>query len=447
MMIDEARIRHLNRNERQSGRYVLYWMQASQRTVFNHALEYAVELSNELKQPLVVCFGLTDRFPEANGRHYQFMLQGLREVKASLNDRGIGMVIRAQPPDEVTLSLSGEASLVVCDRGYLRIQREWRDRVAGRIECPLIEVETDAVVPVDLVSGKEEYSAATLRRKILPLLPRFIQPVESATPHIDSTRMVFEGIDIEILESVLSSLGVDRSVMPVEGAVGGMNRADILLSDFIEHRLERYEDTKNDPNEDGCSGLSPYLHFGQISPVHITLKLEGMHGAGAEAFLEELIVRRELSFNFVRFNRQYDAFSGLPAWAIKTLSEHRFDSREYLYRRDELERGGTHDRYWNAAQKQMVATGAMHGYMRMYWGKKLLEWSESPEIAYATALYLNNKYSLDGRDPNSFAGVAWCFGKHDRPWARRPVFGNIRYMNANGLKRRFDIERYAEKYG
>ncbi|NLE09020.1 MAG: deoxyribodipyrimidine photolyase [Dehalococcoidales bacterium] len=446
-MIDEARIRHLNRNERQSGRYVLYWMQASQRTVFNHALEYAVELSNELKQPLVVCFGLTDRFPEANGRHYQFMLQGLREVKASLNDRGIGMVIRAQPPDEVTLSLSGEALLVVCDRGYLRIQREWRDRVAGRIECPLIEVETDAVVPVDLVSGKEEYSAATLRRKILPLLPRFIQPVESATPHIDSTRMVFEGIDIENLESVLSSLGVDRSVMPVEGAVGGMNRADILLSDFIEHRLERYEDTKNDPNEDGCSGLSPYLHFGQISPVHITLKLEGMHGAGAEAFLEELIVRRELSFNFVRFNRQYDAFSGLPAWAIKTLSEHRFDSREYLYRKDELERGGTHDRYWNAAQKQMVATGAMHGYMRMYWGKKLLEWSESPEIAYTTALYLNNKYSLDGRDPNSFAGVAWCFGKHDRPWARRPVFGNIRYMNANGLKRRFDIERYAEKYG
>jgi deoxyribodipyrimidine photo-lyase len=203
---------------------------------------------------------------------------------------------------------------------------------------------------------------------------------------------------------------------------------------------------RNDPNENYVSNLSPYLHFGQISPLYIALQISRSSGKAVDAFLEELIIRRELSMNFIHFNPKYDSFSGLPAWAKMTLLEHQEDPRKYLYTREELEKALTHDPYWNAAQKEMVITGKMHGYMRMYWGKKILEWTATPQQAFDTALYLNNKYELDGRDPNGFTGVAWCFGKHDRPWARRPIFGNIRYMSEDGLKRKFDADKYSRNY-
>jgi len=191
--------------------------------------------------------------------------------------------------------------------------------------------------------------------------------------------------------------------------------------------------------------MSPYLHFGQISPLEITLEISKTRSRSKEAYLEELIVRRELSMNFVHYNETYDSYDSIPQWARKTLRAHQKDRRDYLYRREEFEQGKTHDPYWNAAQKEMVVTGKMHGYMRMYWGKKILEWSKTPQEAFETALYLNNKYELDGRNPNGFTGVAWCFGKHDRPWGERAIFGNVRYMNEGGLKRKFDAEKYVEK--
>jgi deoxyribodipyrimidine photo-lyase len=190
--------------------------------------------------------------------------------------------------------------------------------------------------------------------------------------------------------------------------------------------------------------MSPYLHFGQISPLYIALKVSKTRSLGAEAFFEELIIRRELSMNFVFYNEKYDSFKSIPDWAKKTLRAHQKDRRPYLYSPKELENAGTHDPYWNAAQKEMVITGKMHGYMRMYWGKKILEWSKTPEEAFKVALYLNNKYELDGRDPNGFIGVAWCFGKHDRPWGERAIFGNVRYMNDKGLKRKFDADKYVK---
>jgi deoxyribodipyrimidine photo-lyase len=192
--------------------------------------------------------------------------------------------------------------------------------------------------------------------------------------------------------------------------------------------------------------LSPYLHFGQISPSYTASEVGSYGGPNSDAFLEELIVRRELSMNFNHFNPKYDSFSGLPDWAKKTLLERQEDLRKYLYTMEDLEKALTHDPYWNTAQKEMVITGKMHGYMRMYWGKKILEWTATPQDAFETALYLNNKYELDGRDPNGFTGVAWCFGNHDRPWARRPIFGNIRYMSEDGLKRKFDADKYTRKY-
>jgi deoxyribodipyrimidine photo-lyase len=191
--------------------------------------------------------------------------------------------------------------------------------------------------------------------------------------------------------------------------------------------------------------MSPWLHFGQISPLVIALKVMKTQSPGKEAYLEELIIRRELAMNYTYYNPFYDSFEGLNDWAKKTLKEHEKDKRPYRYSIDELEQAQTHDPYWNAAQEEMRITGKMHGYMRMYWGKKILEWMKSPEEAFSTALYLNNKYELDGRDPNGFAGIAWCFGKHDRPWFERPIFGKIRYMNANGLKRKFNAEAYVDK--
>jgi deoxyribodipyrimidine photo-lyase len=445
----EGRVRALNDNAPRTGRYVLYWMQQSQRAFWNHALEYAIERANELKAPVVACFGLTDRFPEANERHYAFMLEGLKETRAELARKGIRLVVLRGEPDACAADLGRGASLVVTDRGYLRFQRAWRARAAATLGCPLIQVESDAVVPVETASPKEEYAAATLRPKIKRLLDAHLLPVREKTPKKSSTELEldFEGEPLELEDTADSLLGLalDRSVKPVSWIRGGSSRARKLLDDFIGSKLDRFADLRNDPSRDYLSNMSPYLHFGQISPLEIALAALKAGSPGTGSFLEELIVRRELGVNFVHYNPRYDAFDGLPSWALKTLRGHEVDRRPYLYSLEELEGARTHDPYWNAAQMEMMIRGKMHGYMRMYWGKKILEWSGTPAEAHARALYLNNKYSIDGRDPNGFTGVAWCFAKHDRPWAERPVFGSVRYMNAKGLKRKFDIDSYVSR--
>jgi deoxyribodipyrimidine photo-lyase len=242
---------------------------------------------------------------------------------------------------------------------------------------------------------------------------------------------------------------MDKADVPAGDAVGflkgGTSEALKLLDDFIETKLDDVPTCRNDPSHECVSHLSPYLHFGQISALDIAMQIRARKSPGADIFLEELIVRRELAMNFVHYNPQYDSYECLPAWARKTLDAHARDPREYVYELEELEKAKTHDEYWNAAQMEMVKTGYMHGYMRMYWGKKILEWTPSPKEAFARALYLNNTYQLDGRDPNSFAGVAWCFGKHDRAWAARPVFGTVRYMNDRGLRRKFNIDAYVKR--
>ncbi len=445
-MIHDERVKMLNRHNPRKGDYVLYWMQASQRAECNHALEYAVREANVRKEPLVVYFGLTDNFPEANERHYYFMLEGLKEVMMSLRDRGIALVVRRCSPQDGVVEFSRKASIVICDCGYLKIQKKWRQYAAGHMDCPMLQVETDVVVPAETVSDKEEYSAATFRRKFNRILPSYLTPLEEQYAIIDSTQLAFESYDITDTSEAISGLNMDRSVKPVNSFHGGTGEAKKRLKDFIGSRLDSYRELKNDPNADGLSNLSPYLHFGQISPLYIALEVMRTKSQSIDVFLEELLVRRELSMNFAHYNLRYDSFDGLPEWAKRTLSEHKSDSREYAYSLEELEKAKTHDPYWNAAQKEMVLTGKMHGYMRMYWGKKILEWTGDPEEAYKSALCLNNKYELDGRDPNCFAGVAWCFGKHDRPWGSRPVFGTVHYMSANGLKRKFDAERYSQKY-
>ncbi len=444
-MIPQERVKALNLKEIRRGSYVLYWMQASQRTEYNHALEYAITKANRTNRPVVVYFGVTDHFPEANERHYHFMLEGLREVKSSLNEKGIRMIVWRTSPPLGAVQLSKTASLVVVDRGYLRIQRKWRRYVAQSLECPLIQVESEVVVPVQTASPKEEYSAATFRPKIQKKLDSFLHPLKENHPKVDSLQLYFDSFDIEDPEKAISALDIDKSVKKVKNFHGGTTEAKKHLENFLRSKLDRYEELRNDPTKECVSNMSPFLHFGQISPLYIALRVSETDSPGKDAYLEELIVRKELSVNFVFYNKNYDAFDGLPEWAKKTLKEHEKDPREYVYTLEELENAETHDPYWNAAQREMTLRGKMHGYMRMYWGKKIIEWSRTPENAYKTAVYLNNKYELDGRDPNGFTGVAWCFGKHDRPWKERQIFGKIRYMNANGLKRKIDADGYVAK--
>ncbi len=441
-MIEKERIQLCNDRPGGDGPYVFYWMQQSQRARNNHALEYAVERANDLKKPLIVFFGLTDSFPEANGRHYRFMLEGLKETADGLRDRGIPLVLQKVSPDEGIITLSEEACLVVTDRGYLRIQREWREKAAEGMKCPLVQVESDVIVPVETASPKEEYSAGTFRPKIHSHLLRFLRLPGIISLKEKEPSPPFASLDLDDIDGIIKTLSIDTSVNGVSWLQGGTGQAERMLQEFISGKLDRIPEERNDPSRNCISHMSPYLHFGQISPAYVATEVLNNDSRGRDIYLEELIVRRELSMNFVFYNTSYDTFDSLPSWARKTLAVHSRDKRDYQYDLNTLESSGTHDPYWNAAQSELAHLGKMHGYMRMYWGKKIIEWTNTPEEAYSTALYLNNKYSIDGRDPNGFTGIAWCFGKHDRAWKERDIFGKVRYMNEAGLKRKFAIDDY-----
>jgi deoxyribodipyrimidine photo-lyase len=425
-------------------------MQQSQRAEDNHALEYAVRQANELSCPLLVAFGLMDDYPEANLRHYRFMLEGLADVRDGLARRGIRFVVRHGPPDEVALAAAADARLVVCDRGYLRHQKAWRARVAAEAGRRVVQVESDVVVPVETVTNKAEHAARTIRPRIHRHLERFLVDLTTTPPEHDATDLrVDDGLALDDLDALLEQLSIDRSVPPVPALFqGGTGAAKRELRAFLQKRFGRYDENRNQPQTDDVSHLSKYLHFGQISPVRVALAARAAADEGdpnLESFIEELVVRRELAQNYVEFTGDYDRYAALPRWARVTLREHRDDPREHVYTAAQLEDAETHDPYWNAAMREMRYTGYMHNYMRMYWGKKILEWTNTPEFAFRTALELNNRYFLDGRDGNSYTGVAWVFGLHDRAWTERPVYGKIRYMNANGLRRKADPDAYVEK--
>ncbi|MFW6409803.1 MAG: deoxyribodipyrimidine photo-lyase [Halanaerobiales bacterium] len=459
-MIAKERIKSFNKKKIKKRDYVLYWVQAAQRADNNQALEYAINKANKLGQPLLALFVINDNFPEGNLRHYHFMLEGLLELKEKLAKKDIKLIItRGNTPKAVSV-FSRKASLVVVDGGYLRITRRWRNQVAERIDCPLLQVETNLVVPVETASNKEEYAAYTLRPKINDKKNHFIKDIKKhKLKHKLPEKTVFNSPaadgSIEILtlknkgdiNNILKNLSIDDTVKAVKKFRGGQEAAHKLLQQFMEKKLDKYHKKSNDPVADCTSYLSPYLHFGHISPVYIANSIGKTESTGKEEFLEQLIVRRELSFNFIYYNPDYDQSlkSILPEWAYNTLTEHSSDSREYIYSKEEFEKGNTHDKYWNAAQREMKLTAYMHGYMRMYWGKKILEWSETPRQAVNTTRYLNNKYNLDGRGANAHAGIAWCFGKHDRAWAERDIYGKVRYMSTGGLERKFDIDKYVQK--
>ncbi|MBV9065377.1 MAG: deoxyribodipyrimidine photo-lyase [Methylobacteriaceae bacterium] len=449
-MIEAERLKYLNDAPEAQGSYILYWMQQSQRESFNPALEAAIASANRLSLPVLVCFGLSDGYPEANARHYSFMLEGLRDVEAALRQRGVAFVIRLGSPDDVAIEFATRAAIVVCDRGYLRLQRQWRAKLAAAARCRVLQVEGDVVVPVEQASRRREVGARTLRPKIMRVRDGFLQPLRrTSVKHKSNAKSLAlpASLDVSDPSALLTKLRIDRSVRPVARFRGGYSEAKRHLDAFVGGPLQDYASRRNEPAAMQVSFLSAYLHFGQISPVEIALAARETSASQSDksAYLEELIVRRELAMNFVEHTPDYDSYSCLPEWARTTLAQHSKDKRPHIYTEDGLTAAKTHDPYWNAAMSEMRETGYMHNHMRMYWGKKILEWSKTPEQAYVTAIALNNRFFLCGRDANSFANIAWCFGLHDRPWPERPIFGKVRSMTASGLERKMDVNAYLER--
>lgn len=441
--IDDERIKLLNEIDAGRGKYTLYWMQQSQRTELNHALEFAIQRANTNNDRLLVVFALTDDYPEANLRHYRFMLEGLQQVSAALGRRKIKFVLRIGSPVDVVNELSKSASEVVCDRGYLRHQVEWRDEIAKLSTVRVWQVESDAVVPVEIASDKREYAARTIRPKLNKAVDSYLKGLSTTAIEKDSTNLPVDGENLGDVAALLKKLSIDRSIEGVREFVGGISRAKAHLRQFIDNRLATYGNRRDLSNEQ-VSYLSPYLHFGQISPMEVALQIKAQtrDSEQAESFLEELIVRRELAINFVYYEKDYDSTTCLPDWATETLAQHEDDERDYQYTFSELDAAETHDPAWNAAMTEMKHRGYLHNHLRMYWGKKIIEWSNTTNHAYRTALELNNKYFLDGRDANSYANVLWLFGLHDRAHGEREVFGKVRYMSYDGLKRKCDLEEY-----
>ncbi len=426
---------------------VVYWMSRDQRVNDNWALLHAVRLADRLQRPLAVVFALAPRFLDATRRHYEFMLAGLQEVEKDLHRLHIPFFLLLDSANRAIPEFADrhDIAALVTDFAPLRINRQWQRAVADTIRAPFYRVDAHNIVPCTVASDKQEYAAYTIRKKIHRLLPEFL----TEFPPMRKPSVAYSGDHTPVdWTAARRSLRVDESVKPIDWLRAGSSAALEHLNRFLAERLPAYDEKRNDPNAAAQSDLSPYLHFGQISGQRVALAAQHYDRdiTSQEAFLEQVIVRRELSDNFCWFNDQYDSFDGFPDWGKKTLDEHRSDPREYLYSLEQFEQAETHDPLWNAAQTEMVVTGKMHGYMRMLWAKKILEWSPSPEEAIRIATTLNDRYSLDGRDPNGYVGIAWSIGGvHDRPWFERDIFGKVRFMSSSGAARKFDVPGYIER--
>ncbi len=449
---------------------VLYWMDRDMRLQDNWALLHADALAKESGQELIVAYNLVSTFLGGGLRQVSFKLGALKEIEKECAELGIRFTLLVDETGKETPRLIQELverekiGVVVTDFSPLRMQRAWKKELAETLPVPLVEVDTHNIVPVHIASSKKEFAAYTLRPKLHKLLPKFLEefPQLSSRPKVEPTQ-----IDVESITS-----RADASISPLSAPLPGEQSAHKALKQFIEERLPSYGTKRNDALADAQSNLSPYLHYGMIAPQRVALEVVKAVGMPMEkilhvsknkakveegtplllidhasAFLEELVVRRELSDNFCLYEPDYDSPKGFPEWAQKSFSAHKNDSREYVYTQEEFEKAKTHDALWNSAQNEMVQTGKMHGYMRMYWAKKILEWTKTPEDAMRIAIYLNDRYELDGRDPNGYAGIAWSIGGvHDRAWFTRPIYGQVRYMAKSGADKKFDTKAYIEKY-
>ncbi|HMT09084.1 MAG TPA: hypothetical protein PKA82_13850 [Pyrinomonadaceae bacterium] len=451
MRINERVVALNDKPVNQNARYVLYWMQMFKRVEYNHSLIWAIRKANELNLPLVVYEGLKYYYPWASDRIHTFILEGVEEKRVAFEKLGIRYLFYLQKdkssPKNTVAALAKDAALIVTDDFPCFIIPEHNRRIAERAEIAVHAVDSNGIIPMSKFE-KEEWAAYTIRPKIKKLLDRYLVPFSEETVERSSLDIELDCpetiVTAENVAELVTESDIDHNVVPSSVYHGGTTNGRKRLDYFVRELLCNYNTDRNKPDRDGSSRLSSYLHFGFLSPLEVALaaKDADVSQDSKDAFLEELIVRRELSYNLTRFNPKYDSLEALPPWVHKTMREHAGDERQYLYSLEQLEAAETHDELWNAAQREMVATGEMHNYIRMLWGKNVIAWSPNYEVAFETLVHLNNKYCLDGRNPNSYTGILWCFGKHDRPWFDRPVFGTMRYMASHSTGKKFDSKSY-----
>lgn len=447
-LVTGPRARQLNDREPASGPVIL-WISRDQRCADNWALTEALRLACDLGSYVIAAFCLRPRCGMASRRHYEFMLEGLVELEGTLGDAGIPFLMRHGWASQIVPELAARfgAGATVCDFAPFTRARRERELLAAALNSPLIEVDTRNIVPAWTVADKQLYAAHHLRTRYRTLLPPF-QDEPAPQPRCEGADpALFERFDYE---AALATVKADEHGPPITLDSGEV-AATVALKQFVDERLPGYAVRRGDPSVDGQSGLSPYLHFGQLSSQRavstvLSAAADPNHAATSEdaaEFVEEATIWRELADNYCLFNAAYASFDGFPTWARETLSLHAGDAREIVYSVEQFEAADTHDDLWNAAQTELVHTGKMHNYMRMYWAKKILEWSETPAEAVRIAVLLNDRYALDGRESSGYAGIAWSIGGvHDRPWPERSVYGKIRYMNRNGASRKFDVNAY-----
>ena len=439
---------------RPDAKCVVYWMQRAMRIHENPALEVAIEAGNLLGLPVVVFFSVIPNYPNANLRHYHFMQQGLRDVEADAAEKGVGFVLRRHPDNSLEKFLEEvQAALLIGDENPCREPERWRKALARKLKLPYWTVDADVVVPSG-VFGRDWFLLQHMRPHLKEALPRFLMATRNSRPQHAWRKpkgLATESLDADITAGFKT---LDRTIGPVDSFTGGTHAALKHLRNFISHGLKEYEEKRNHPEVNGTSRLSPYLHFGNIGPLTIALAVERACAEGKaprsarDRFLDQVIAWRELSVLFVKYNANYDNWECAEPWARQTLVEHSGDDRAHRYTFEQLERAETHDELWNAGQRQMVNHGWMHNYLRMYWAKMILQWAPDPARAYEWAVILNDRYELDGRDPNGYQGIAWAIvGKHDRPWFNRPIFGLIRPMSGASTAKKFDAKAYIAQQG
>ena len=486
MTVPEIRISSANSQPlRSEGQYVLYWMIASRRVRYNFSLQYAVQIANELRKPLIVFEPLRIRYRWASDRIHRFIIEGMQDNQAALEKEPVSYFPYVEPEPGVgsglLSTLAENACITITDDYPCFFLPRMIRAVAGKLPCRLELVDGNGIVPLRL-PDRTFTVAHSYRRWVQKNILDCLCDVPVADP--------FNGVDLpkatlpnEAIEKTwpradfeallerdgISRLPIDHSVPASEMIVGGSAQAEARLDAFLKAGIEQYGDDRNHPDESATTGLSPYLHFGHIGAHEVVERLldhedwapdqlskpNGKnHGfwntsESTEAFLDQILTWREMGFNLsFREPETYDRFESLPDWARKTLREHRSDERPYRYSLEQFEAAETHDELWNAAQRELVLTGAMHNYMRMLWGKKILHWTESPQEALRIMIHLNNKYALDGRDPNSYSGIFWVLGRYDRAWGpKRPIFGSVRYMTSDSARRKLRLSKYLAKYG
>ncbi len=441
------------------GEFVLYWIQSCHRLEENWALRLAVAEADRLGRPLLVHQGLDPTYEHASDRIHSFIIENARQLAMRADDLGYHyqFVLRRRRDDDrrIVDRLAARASLVVTDLFPTCGIAERTSRLAERVSCRVLAVESHAIVPSGSFPG-EEYAARTIRPKLRRVLDHALEPVEDRPPRramspatlasLECAPLPLRDPDFRVADEV-ARCEIDHAVAPV-ALPSGLGAARERLRAFCESGLPGYPERRADPNDDlGSSRLSPYLHFGQLAAAEVARTvLQNGPSTAVESYLDELVTWRELSLNFCLRNRQFATLEALPEWVRKTLERHQCDLRDPEYSLHDLERAGTHAPLWNAAQRELLDTGAMHNFMRMLWGKSVLLWAPRYVDALDWLIHLNNKYALDGRDPASYAGIQWCFGKFDRPFAERPLFGTIRPMSLARARTRFDVDAYIARW-